>query len=114
MSGTLLFSDRNLVYLLPDEIQGGPYDRFTLYYLRSADAIGWIIMNRSNLLNALNFYMLENLLGLLETICEDDDVRAVIITGTRDKAFSARADLTFLTVDTSPDQKACTAGHNCK
>jgi enoyl-CoA hydratase len=60
------------------------------------DGIGRITLNRPHLLNALNFDMLENLLVLLQTIQRDDAVRAVIITGAGDKAFSAGADITFV------------------
>ncbi|MEM3397937.1 MAG: enoyl-CoA hydratase/isomerase family protein [Nitrososphaerota archaeon] len=56
--------------------------------------IAWIILNRPHRLNALNDVMMEELLDALTTIENDPGVRAVIITGEGDRAFSAGADVT--------------------
>ncbi|MGC2064279.1 MAG: enoyl-CoA hydratase-related protein [Thermodesulfovibrionales bacterium] len=60
------------------------------------EGIGLITLNRPHVLNALNIEMLGTLLRLLETIHLDDAVKAVIITGAGEKAFSAGADIAFL------------------
>ncbi|MBA4373372.1 MAG: enoyl-CoA hydratase [Thermodesulfovibrio sp.] len=60
------------------------------------EGIGLITLNRPHVLNALNYEMLERLSGLLKTIRLDDAIKAVIITGAGDKAFSAGADIEFL------------------
>jgi len=60
------------------------------------EGIGLITLNRPHVLNALNLEMLGSLFSLLETVRLDDAVKAVIITGAGDKAFSAGADIAFL------------------
>lgn len=62
-----------------------------LYEQRGAVAI--ITMHRPDKLNACNTHMYKELTSLLGTIDQDNDIRAIIITGTGDRAFSAGADL---------------------
>jgi len=66
-----------------------------LYEKKSPIAI--ITMNRPDKLNACNTHMYKEMSGVLERIDEDQDIRAVILTGSGDKAFSAGADLEELT-----------------
>ena len=56
--------------------------------------VGWITLNRPDRLNAINQQMRKELLGLLEKLREDDQVRVVVIQGAGEKAFSAGADIT--------------------
>ena len=58
--------------------------------------IGWITLNRPEALNALNKDVLQQLSSILDKTGTDDAVRAVIITGVGEKAFSAGADIKFL------------------
>jgi enoyl-CoA hydratase len=58
--------------------------------------IGWITLNRPAALNALNKDVLRQLASILDEVRTDDVVRAVIITGEGEKAFSAGADISFL------------------
>lgn len=58
--------------------------------------IGWITLNRPEALNALNKDVLEQLSSILDKVRADDAVRAVIITGAGEKAFSGGADIKFL------------------
>jgi len=58
--------------------------------------IGWITLNRPEALNALNKDVLQQLASILDKVRTDDAVRAVIITGAGEKAFSAGADIMFL------------------
>src|SRR3990172_8857102 len=58
--------------------------------------IARIIFNRPGALNAMNKDLLQHLASLLDKVRVDDAVKAVIITGTGEKAFSAGADITFL------------------
>jgi enoyl-CoA hydratase len=58
--------------------------------------IGWITLNRPEALNALNKDVLRQLASILDEVRTDDVVRAVIITGEGEKAFSAGADISFL------------------
>ncbi|MDX1571666.1 MAG: enoyl-CoA hydratase/isomerase family protein, partial [Xanthomonadales bacterium] len=59
------------------------------------DGIATITLNRPDALNALTPRMLEALGSALETAGEDDDVRAIVITGAG-RAFSAGVDLKAL------------------
>jgi len=60
------------------------------------DGIVWLTMNRPEALNALGPEMLEALLSALGRAAEDPAVRAVILTGAGEKAFSAGADIAYL------------------
>lgn len=60
------------------------------------NGIGRITLNRPEALNALNKIMLEQLGSILNNIRVEDVIRAVIITGAGDKAFSAGADIAYL------------------
>jgi len=53
----------------------------------------WITLNRPDARNALSFDMNIALGNLAQDLDQDDNVRAVVFTGTGDKAFSAGADL---------------------
>ncbi len=55
--------------------------------------IAKIIVNRSQSLNALNMDVLEDLRAAIVDCAQDEDVRAVILTGSGDKAFVAGADI---------------------
>lgn len=59
------------------------------------DGIATITLNRPDALNALTPGMLEALANALETTGEDDEVRAIVITGAG-RAFSAGVDLKVL------------------
>jgi enoyl-CoA hydratase len=58
--------------------------------------IARIILNRPDVLNALNNEVLQQLSFILDNVKANDAVRALIITGTGEKAFSAGADIKFL------------------
>ncbi|PLR78606.1 enoyl-CoA hydratase [Bacillus sp. V3-13] len=60
------------------------------------NGIARITLNRPEALNALNLDVLEQLSSILDTIKSDNSVKAVIITGAGEKAFSAGADIQFL------------------
>jgi enoyl-CoA hydratase len=56
-------------------------------------AIALLTLNRPEKLNALNYATNERLMSLLSWIEEDPKIRAVILTGAGDRAFSAGADI---------------------
>jgi enoyl-CoA hydratase len=58
--------------------------------------IAWITLNRPEALNALSKDVLQGLATILDKARTDTAVRAVIITGAGEKAFSAGADIKFL------------------
>lgn len=57
------------------------------------DSIATITLNRPEKLNALSYALIDRLLGLLDELETDDAVRAIILTGAGDRAFSAGADI---------------------
>lgn len=56
-------------------------------------AIAILTLNRPEKLNAINYAMNDRLVDLLDEIEADDTVRAVILTGAGDRAFSAGGDI---------------------
>ncbi|HSN93070.1 MAG TPA: enoyl-CoA hydratase-related protein [Anaeromyxobacteraceae bacterium] len=61
-----------------------------------AKGIARITFNRPDALNAMNRDLLLEVGALLDQVKADDAVKAVIVTGAGDKAFSAGADIAFL------------------
>jgi enoyl-CoA hydratase/carnithine racemase len=52
-----------------------------------------ITLNRPEKLNALNYDLIDQLMAVLGRFEESDDVRAVVLTGAGDRAFSSGADI---------------------
>lgn len=65
-----------------------------LYRLK--DGIGWITFNRPEALNALNRYVLQQLSSILDAVKTDQRIKAIVLTGAGEKAFSAGADIQYL------------------
>jgi len=64
------------------------------------DGILMVIVNRVEKLNALNFKTLEEIKEAIQKAYDEDEVKAVIITGAGEKAFVAGADISeFTTVN---------------
>lgn len=61
--------------------------------LEKKDGIAVVTINRPKALNALNSETLEELKTLALELDKDDEVRAVVLTGSGDKAFVAGADI---------------------
>ncbi|RUY80092.1 enoyl-CoA hydratase-related protein, partial [Mesorhizobium sp. M7A.F.Ca.CA.001.10.2.1] len=57
------------------------------------DGIAILTLNRPEKLNALNYALIDRLLAILDDIEVDDSVRAVILTGAGERAFSAGGDI---------------------
>ena len=58
-----------------------------------ADSVGIITLNRPGVLNALSLQVVSELDAAVDDMSSDDGVRALIITGAGDRAFSAGADI---------------------
>ncbi len=63
---------------------------------QTKDKITYLTLNRPSVLNALNRPLLLEIKSELNKIKDDSEVRAVVISGTGDKAFSAGADIGYL------------------
>ena len=55
--------------------------------------VATIVLNRPNVLNALNARLLRELSSALRELERSDDVRAIVVTGAGEKAFAAGADI---------------------
>ena len=60
--------------------------------LRVERGVGWVTLNRPEALNAWTRTLGEQLLAALDQLADDDEVRAIVLTGAG-RAFSAGADL---------------------
>lgn len=56
-------------------------------------AISWLTFNRPDKLNALNYALIDRLMQILDGIEDDARIKAVILTGAGDRAFSAGGDI---------------------
>ncbi|NLJ71926.1 MAG: short-chain-enoyl-CoA hydratase [Syntrophomonadaceae bacterium] len=64
--------------------------------LEKADGVATLIINRPKAMNSLNDEVLQELSLVINEIAVDDDVKAVIITGSGDRAFVAGADISYM------------------
>lgn len=60
---------------------------------KKEEGLGWIIVNRPDKLNALNAETIQELQEAFLSFQDDREVKAVILTGSGEKAFVARADI---------------------
>lgn len=74
------------------------------------EGIAQVTLNRPEKLNALNRKVMEELAACFETLVKEEDVKAIILTGTGEKAFVAGADINELAVQT-PVQGQETSTH---
>jgi len=76
----------------------------TLIY-EKRDGIGYVTVNRPEKLNALNDQVMADLKACFESIDQDAEVKAVILTGAGEKAFVAGADIGVLSTQTPLEGK---------
>lgn len=57
------------------------------------DGLALLTLNRPDKLNALDYRLIDVLTSALDDIESDDDVRAIVLTGAGDRAFSSGADI---------------------
>ena len=71
---------------------------FEVIIYEKRDEIGYVTLNRPQVLNAYNIQMRDELYQVLEAIRDDPEVRVAILKGAGERAFCAGADLSeFLT-----------------
>ncbi|UPM43963.1 3-hydroxyacyl-CoA dehydrogenase/enoyl-CoA hydratase family protein [Halocatena salina] len=68
------------------------------------EMVGHVVLDRPHRMNTVNIELLEELEQAVETFEADDDVRAILITGEGDKAFSAGADVQSMAASAEPLQ----------
>jgi enoyl-CoA hydratase len=74
--------------------------------LEKKGQIAIAVINRPKALNALNSEVLEDLNTLLDEICADEEIRALILTGSGEKAFVAGADIGEMSTLTKAEGEA--------
>ncbi len=60
------------------------------------DGIAVVRINRQEKLNAMNLDVIAQLSSAMDNLASDEQVKAVIVTGTGEKAFSAGADIEYM------------------
>jgi enoyl-CoA hydratase/carnithine racemase len=58
----------------------------------AADGVGWVTLNRPDVMNAFDARMLDELSSLWRQLRTDDDVRVIVLTGAGDRAFCTGID----------------------
>ncbi len=74
-----------------DEDDAATYDTINVEY--PGQQVGHIELDRPHRMNTVSAEMLEELADAVDRLDADDDVRAILLTGAGDKAFSAGADV---------------------
>ncbi len=64
-----------------------------IFYERPKESYARITINRPEVMNALNLEVRKEILDALDLAEQDEQVRAVVLTGSGEKAFSAGADI---------------------
>jgi enoyl-CoA hydratase len=70
-----------------------PATKYEAIRYEQADGVATVTLNRPDVHNAMNQAMRRELLEVFTRLRGDDTVRAVVVTGAGDKAFSAGADI---------------------
>ena len=64
-----------------------------LLFEKADNGVAWLTLNRPAVLNAMNMAVRDEMWSALSAIADDPDIRAVVIRGAGDRAFSAGADI---------------------
>ena len=75
--------------------------KFLTYEIKEDKGYGLITINRPEVMNALNLEVRKEILKVLDIAEKDESLRALVITGAGDKAFSAGADVKMFQTMTS-------------
>jgi len=65
----------------------------TLVLTETRGAIAFVKLNRPEKLNALNYALIDELMAVLDRVEDEPAIRALILTGAGERAFSAGADI---------------------
>ncbi|MCS3729824.1 enoyl-CoA hydratase/carnithine racemase [Bradyrhizobium betae] len=82
------------LWLTPFPVRAGrSCDLSDLVLSETRGAVALLTFNRPNKLNALSYALIDRLMAVLDRIEDDANIRAVVLTGAGDRAFSAGADI---------------------
>jgi len=69
-------------------------------------AVAQVTLNRPDKLNAMNMDVAKQLIKTFETLGKDDNIKVIILTGEGEKAFSAGADIEYMSKITADESVA--------
>jgi enoyl-CoA hydratase/3-hydroxyacyl-CoA dehydrogenase len=78
------------------------FTNIEVYKPNEYDYVGHIVLSREARMNTISPDLMEELGEAIEMLEDDDDVRAVLLTGKGDRAFSAGADVTSMAASADP------------
>lgn len=64
-----------------------------LLFEKSGHGVAWLTLNRPHVLNAMNMAVRDEMWSAMAAVRDDPDIRAAVIRGAGDRAFSAGADI---------------------
>ena len=62
------------------------------------EGVSVVTINRPTKLNAMNIDVAQEIISIFKQLDKDDSVKVIILTGEGDKAFSAGADIEYLSL----------------
>ncbi|QLD87805.1 enoyl-CoA hydratase/isomerase family protein [Natronomonas salina] len=83
-----------------DDEEGVDFTNIEVRY--PGDMVGQIVLDREARMNTINPALMDELSEAIDLFEEDDEVRALLITGKGDRAFSAGADVTAMASGADP------------
>jgi len=85
-----------------DADEDGQRSSFETLAVAVKDGVGRIVLDRPHRMNTVTVGMLDELDSVLDRFEADDDVRAILLTGAGDRAFSAGADVNEVAASAAP------------
>ena len=70
----------------------------SLLTVKNEEGICTVTINRPEKLNAMNIDVAKEIITTFKDLDKDDNVKVIILTGEGDKAFSAGADIEYLSL----------------
>jgi len=64
-----------------------------LLFEKAGNGVAWLTLNRPHALNAMNMAVRDEMWSAMAAVRDDPDIRAVVIRGAGDRAFSSGADI---------------------
>ena len=83
-----------------DEDEGVEFTNIEVRY--PGDMVGQIVLDREARMNTINPALMDELAEAIDLLGDDEEVRALLITGKGDRAFSAGADVTSMASNADP------------
>ena len=80
----------------------GPTEFETVRIEKPGDMVGKLVLDRPHRMNTISFDLLDDLSAAIDALEDDEDVRAILIVGEGDRAFSAGADVQSMASGASP------------